>query len=268
MLDRLDESLQNLPAAFDGTALDDAQRTVAEAQQAVTQAERTHLEEARDVQAKAALERQIQQRQRERGTLAERVSRVEAQLGSWDLLVKCLGNDGLIALEIDDAGPVLAGLANDLLLACYGPRFTVSLLTQLENRKGEQREGFVIEVHDGESGQSKQGELMSGGERVWINECLVRAVALYLAQSSVRCYGTLFSDEADGTLDPLRKRMFMEMKREVLRLGGYAREIFISQTPELTEMADAVIDLDVMHRNDDDLFTQGGTAHSLLIRHY
>jgi len=33
------------------------------------------------------------------------------------------------------------------------------------------------------------------------------------------------------------------MKREVLRLGGYAREYFVSQTPELTQMADVVIDL-------------------------
>ena len=38
--------------------------------------------------------------------------------------------------------------------------------------------------------------------------------------------------------------MFMAMKREVLRLGGYQREFFVSQTPELTAMADAVIDLD------------------------
>jgi exonuclease SbcC len=41
-----------------------------------------------------------------------------------------------------------------------------------------------------------------------------------------------------------RKRMFVAMKREVLRLGGYAQEIFVSQTPELAAMADAVIDLD------------------------
>ena len=38
--------------------------------------------------------------------------------------------------------------------------------------------------------------------------------------------------------------MFMAMKREVLRLGGYEREFFVSQTPELTAMADVVIDLD------------------------
>ena len=40
--------------------------------------------------------------------------------------------------------------------------------------------------------------------------------------------------------------MFMAMKREVLKLGGYEREFFVSQTPELTAMADAVIDLDAM----------------------
>ena len=40
--------------------------------------------------------------------------------------------------------------------------------------------------------------------------------------------------------------MFMEMKRAVLLLGGYRREFFVSQTPELTAMADAVIDMDAL----------------------
>ncbi len=70
-------------------------------------------------------------------------------------------------------------------------------------------------------------------------------MALYLAQHTGRRYGALFSDEADGPLDPERKRMFMAMKREVLRLGGYQREFFVSQTPELTAMADVVIDLEI-----------------------
>jgi exonuclease SbcC len=55
-----------------------------------------------------------------------------------------------------------------------------------------------------------------------------------LSGNTGRRIGTLFSDEADGPLDPEHKRMFMAMKREVLRLGGYASEFFVSQTPELT----------------------------------
>jgi len=37
--------------------------------------------------------------------------------------------------------------------------------------------------------------------------------------------------------------MFMDMKREVLRLGGYSREFYVSQTPELNAMADCIIDM-------------------------
>jgi exonuclease SbcC len=33
------------------------------------------------------------------------------------------------------------------------------------------------------------------------------------------------------------------LKREVLRLDAYGREFFVSQTPELTAMADVVIDV-------------------------
>ena len=87
---------------------------------------------------------------------------------------------------------------------------------------------------------------MSGGERTFIDACLTRAIALYLAQNTGRRFDTLFSDEADGPLDPEHKRMFMAMKREVLRLGGYACEFFVSQTPELTGMADRIIDLEGM----------------------
>src|SRR5207237_4725361 len=144
----------------------------------------------------------------------------------------------------EHGGPTLSCLANDLLLACYGPRFTVSLKTLVETAKGEAREGFDIVVHDAESGEAKSVTHMSAGERVWINESLTRAIALYLAQNSGRRYETLFADEADGPLDPERKRMFMAMKREVLRIGGYGQEFFVSQTPELAAMADAIIDLD------------------------
>jgi exonuclease SbcC len=148
------------------------------------------------------------------------------------------------ALTIDDAGPELSHLANQLLLACYGPRFSLSIQTQLATAKGELREGFDISVHDAHSNATKSATKMSGGERIWINECLTRAMALYLAQTDGPRYATLFSDEADGAFDAPHKRRFMAMKREVLRIGGYAQEYFISHTPELAEMADTVIDLE------------------------
>lgn len=248
-LNRLDGVLAALPAPFDAQQLEAAAKAMTQSAQAVTAAEQAHVAAERDAQAWLGLSEQADALAVRRDLVQARMSRVEDSLGAWNLFARCMSNDGLIALAIDDAGPALSGLANDLLLACYGPRFTVSILTLVETGKGEQREGFDILVHDGESGDSKSVGLMSGGERVWVNECLTRAVALYLAQHSGRSYDTLFSDEADGALDPERKRMFMAMKREVLRLGGYQREFYVSQTPELTAMADVVIDLDAMRQD-------------------
>jgi len=243
---RLSEQLQHLPLAFDLARLKQAQADVETAQGALEAADRLLIQKVRALQSLSDASGKADGLEPRLAQARGRVARVEAQIGIWSMLAKALGNDGIVALSIDDAGPTLSGLANDLLLSCYGPRFTVSLKTQVETTKGELREGFSIVVHDAQSGESKELDHMSGGERVWINECLTRAIALYLAQNSGCRYETLFSDEADGPLDEERKRMFMAMKREVLRLGGYRREFFISQTPELTAMADAVIDLDEM----------------------
>ena len=244
-LDALEQSLQTLPA-WSPTKLESSEAALLQAQVRVDTADRAHLDALQQVQAKTVLAEQAKAVAARDRALRQRILRVEEALGTWNLFARCMGADGLIALAIDDAGPALAGLANDLLLACYGPRFTLSIRTQIETTSGIAREGFEILVHDADSGQSKPVALVSGGERVWINACLTRAVALYLACQSGRSFASLFSDEADGALDPEHKRMWMAMKREVLRLGGYEREYFISQTPELTTMADAVIDLDEM----------------------
>ena len=243
---RVENAIAALPASYDDQRFLEAGRAVERAVAAVASAERSHVHAVRDAQTFDMTQRQASALTARKTRVAAHAAHVEAELAGWLLFSKCLSNDGVIALAIDDAGPALSGLANDLLLACYGARFTVSIKTLVETGKGEQREGFDIVVHDGESDESKSVSVMSGGERVWINECLTRAIALYLAQHSGRRYAALFSDEADGSLDPERKRMFMQMKREVLRLGGYEQEFFVSQTPELTAMADAVIDLDAM----------------------
>jgi len=243
-LDRLKQALAALPEPYDEQRVIDAKTAMEQAAQSIAAAEQAHLAAVRDAETLGAVVQQATSLAGRQAQVANRIAKVETELGNWNLFAKCMGNDGLIALAIDDAGPALSGLANELLLACYGPRFTVSIQTLVETGKGEQKEGFDILVHDGESCESKSVSLMSGGERVWVNECLIRAVALYLAQHTGRRYGALFSDEADGPLDPERKRMFMVMKREVLRLGGYQREFFVSQTPELTAMADVVIDLE------------------------
>jgi exonuclease SbcC len=242
----IEQMLAALPPRFDTQRLAEAAANVTSARCRLEEAERAHATALADMHKRQAVEADRSRCEARRSALGAHIARVQHRLADWLLFARCMSHDGLIALAIEEAGPALSGLANDLLLACYGARFTVAIRTQVETAKGEAREGFDIEVHDSESGDAKSVAFMSGGERVWINECLTRAVALYLTQQSGRRCMTLFCDEADGALDADRKRMFMAMKREVLKLGGYEREYFVSQTPELTAMADAVIDLDEM----------------------
>ena len=169
--------------------------------------------------------------------------RIEQEIAYWSAMSMAFGNDGIVALAIDDAGPALSDLTNDLLMACYGPRFTVAIRTQAEKADGDMKETFDLIVYDAERGDEKSIKSMSGGEKIWIQEAISRAMALYQAQSSGREYQCLFADESDGALDPERKQQFMAMKRKVLDLGGYEKEIFISHTPELWEMADTVINI-------------------------
>jgi exonuclease SbcC len=176
---------------------------------------------------------------REAATLAE-------DIAAWRLLSKGLGRDGIVALSIDDAGPSLSSMANDLLLACYGPRFSIRFDTQSAKADGSMREDFDIRVFDAESGSDKSVLKTSGGERIWINEALTRAIALFRAQQTGQQYHAIFSDESDGALDPERKLHYMEMKRRVLQLGGYEVEFFISHTPELQDQADQIIDVGAM----------------------
>lgn len=177
--------------------------------------------------------------------LAERSSQVKLQaerlqeeIAKWKVLEKGLGNDGCVALSIDDAGPEIAAICNGLLSDCFEGRFIVRLDTQRQTQAGDTRETFDVKVFDGHRGSEKSLGDMSGGEEILVNECLTRSVALYASQTSTANCQTLFTDETDGALDPEAKRTFMQMKRAVLKQGGYQREYFITHTPELWEMAD------------------------------
>jgi exonuclease SbcC len=239
----VDSELQSLPSALDPFMLSDSEAALKIAGDEVTRIE-TAI--AGNLGSIARLQATIDEAVKKVDAAQDSknlAARIENEIAYWALLAKAFGNDGIVALSIDDAGPTLSSIVNDLLQSCYGSRFTMSIQTQTETAKGEVREGFDIVVHDAKTDESKSVTLMSGGEQVWINEAMARGIALYLAQNSGAQYETLFSDEADGPLDPERKKQFMRMKREVLRIGGYKREFFVSQHPDNWALADKQIDM-------------------------
>ncbi|MFP3637465.1 hypothetical protein [Paraburkholderia sp. SIMBA_054] len=168
------------------------------------------------------------------------------EIACWEQAALAVGKNGLVAFEIDDAGPEISAHANDLLKECYDGQFVVRFATQHELRTGELREGFDIRVRDTQGGPEISIDDLSNGQEAFVNECVTRAVALYLAESGRYQFDTLFTDEADGRLDEDKKRQFVAMKRRVLEIGRYSREYFVTQTKELQGMADYVIDVSAL----------------------
>lgn len=162
----------------------------------------------------------------------------ERELGDWRLLEAALGPDGIQALEIDAAGPVVTSTVNELLESCYGPRFSVTFETLREKRTkaGEYSEAFDVRVYD--AGAERPAEALSGGERVIIGEAIGLALAIFNAQRSGVKWRTLFRDETSGALDPQNAEAYLAMLRKALELGGFDQVLFVSHQREIWERAD------------------------------
>lgn len=175
--------------------------------------------------------------------LFSEIEDLDRDISEWHLLEKAM--EGIITLEIDDAGPTVTAITNDILHSCYGPRFSGIIKTQDEKVKGDDmKEVFDIIVFDSERDESKSLSVMSGGEETWIDDAITRGISLFNASRGGKRYHALFSDEKDGRLTEKKRKEFMAVKRKVLELGGFDCEYFISHTKEIQEMADAIIDLD------------------------
>lgn len=167
---------------------------------------------------------------------------LEAIHARHELLAAALGRKGLQAHEIDGAGPLVSGLVNDLLGACYGPRFRVELVTRQEASGGrKEKEVFDLRIWDGERGDRRSFDGLSGGEQVVIDEALKLALALLTTRrSGIRC-GALFRDEVDGKLDHDNADRYPAMLRRAAEIGGFRRVFFVSHRPEVYGQADGRI---------------------------
>ena len=237
------EKLQALPAGTDASVRESVVKALsqAEGQVLATKAEIGQLQ-AKKAQVHERIGR-AEAGVAELGPLSCVAERLGLEIEAWELASQALGRDGLVAFSIDDAGPGIAAIANDLLAVCYGGRFSVRFETQRELRSGALREGFEIMVLDVEDGMEKPVQKLSGGQSVYVNDCLMRAVALYLAGAARFHSDTLFSDETDGLLDEEKKRQLILLKRRVHELGKYSREYFVTQTKEIQGLADYVINV-------------------------
>jgi exonuclease SbcC len=175
--------------------------------------------------------------------LRGRLARIEQELLEWRDLAKALGKGGLPDLEIDAAGPTISALTNELLLACFGARFSLELVTQVAKADGGgMKDLFTVAVTDNEAGgQVRDIGMLSGGEKVVVQEALMCAIAVFVNQRSPLPIRTLWRDETGAALDHENAVRYVAMLRKVRALGGFHHVFFISHNPAAAALADVQI---------------------------
>ena len=204
------------------TARNQADAALRRSQQAVDQIG-MRIDEAKAREAKAAEARQATEAALE-------------HLGDWRLLAEAAGKDGVQALEIAAAAPEISGIANELLQACYGPRFSLTLETLAAKRSGGMREAFDLIVYDGK--HPRNAANLSGGERVIVEMALRLSLAIFNAKKNSIRYRTMWLDEMASALDPENAAAFMLMLRRAMALGSFHQVIFVAHLPAVFEAAD------------------------------
>lgn len=171
-----------------------------------------------------------------------RLARIQQELVEWRDLAKALGKGGLPDLEIDAAGPTISALTNDLLLSCFGARFTLELVTQTAKTDGGLKDEFTARVMDNDTyGGWRDISQLSGGEKVIVQEALMAAIAIYVNERSPMPMRTLFRDETGAALDVETAPRYMQMLRRVRERGGFHHVFLITHNLAAAALADAQI---------------------------
>jgi DNA repair exonuclease SbcCD ATPase subunit len=162
--------------------------------------------------------------------------RITREISEWTYLRNACGKNGLQALEIDGAAPLITGMANDLLGNAFGPLYSVKLITQ----DAEGKECLDI-VTIGEDGSEILLDNLSGGQKIWNLMALRLGMTLLSKEKSGRNFETAFFDELDGPLDPDNAVNFINMYKAFMKVGGFSVIPFISHKPSCRSLADHIL---------------------------
>lgn len=148
-------------------------------------------------------------------------------------LEQAFGRDGVPALLLEQAIPLLENEANRLLEALTDGELRIALRTQrpLKSREGALRETLEIVVSDryGE----RPYETFSGGEAFRINFALRMALARFLAQRAGAQLRFLVIDEGFGSQDETGRERLVEAIQAVRH--DFAKILVITHLDELKE---------------------------------
>lgn len=172
-------------------------------------------------------------------SLQEVRQRHEADSADWTFLTQGMR---LVQADLaDSAGPQLAAVANDLLRASVGSRWTLHVQTTREGSRGQTIEGYGLRIIDAETGREGDASTYSPGERAILGAAIADAVSTLAAKHAKLRDMTLVRDEVDAPLSASRAAGWLEMTRLTMDLTGASQCLIITHNPHVIAGCDVVL---------------------------
>lgn len=172
----------------------------------------------------------------------ESLNAVTYKMACCARVAKSFGPMEIQSFEIDNSGPEVSRLSNELLFNCFGPRFSIRFVTQELKIDGKgYKDEFDVSVDDQKTGRTVSISDLSGGEKTIVSEALALGIALYNKEKNGVVWDTLFRDEVSGALDDVYAPQYIAMLRAAREIGHFKKVFFICHQPRLKAMADSRI---------------------------
>ncbi|MFA5322557.1 MAG: SMC family ATPase [Smithella sp.] len=214
-------------------AIENINKSISLADYSITEAGKEIAAKENELSGMAEAETQLQKANEDK-------LRVQADIADWTYIRNACGKNGLQALEIDGAAPLITGYANDLLSKAFGSLYTVKFRTQ--DDEGKECLDIIVITEDG---TEVLLDNLSGGQKVWSLMALRLAMTLLSKEKSGRNFQTAFFDEMDGALDSDNAVNFIELYKSFMNIGHFETIPFISHKQECRSMADHVLMFEV-----------------------
>ena len=186
--------------------------------------------------------------------LKDRRKRLSAQreglaqgAGHYKQLERAFGKDGVPALLIEQALPLIESRSNEVLDRLSGGSMSVRFVTQSaykDKRRDDLRETLDIQISDGAG--TRDYEMFSGGEIFRVNFAIRLALSEVLAQRAGARLQTLVIDEGFGSQDALGRQRLIEAINLVRQ--DFAKILVISHIDELKDIFPTRIEVEKTER--------------------
>jgi exonuclease SbcC len=155
-------------------------------------------------------------------------------VGRYKTLENAFGKDGVPALLIEQALPLIESRANDILDRLSSGNMSVRFKTQAaykDKKRDDLRETLDIEISDGSG--TRDYEMFSGGEAFRVNFAVRLALSEVLAQRAGARLQTLVIDEGFGSQDLQGRQRLVEAINLVRQ--DFAKILVITHIDELKD---------------------------------